>query len=128
MDRPRALTLSVQANSAEQLRKLLELAIYELDRATGGSSKAWAAHEGEVVTGEVMGTMGSYRFDYMLGSPAFIELRNKLLEDGYQEVATFGLEDYDLYQHPQTKHCLRLYFNPAELRDHEENPSPKPLF
>jgi hypothetical protein len=128
MDRPRALTLSIQANNAEQLRKLLELALYELDCAIGESSKTWAAREGEVVAGEVTGTMGRYRFDYMLGSPAFVECRKKLLEEGYQEEATFGLDDYDLYRHPETGHGLRLYFNPAEVRDHEESPSPKPLF
>ncbi|MDD0843370.1 hypothetical protein [Pseudomonas sp. Gutcm_11s] len=122
MDKPRSLNLSIRSGSSEQLRKLLELALYELDRAVhGNSSLAWAAAEGEVISGAVEGTMGSYRFDYLLGTPELVECRKQLLDDGFKLATVRDLSfDYDLYEHPESKQKKRLYFDPVEIKDHED--------
>ncbi|WP_405119229.1 hypothetical protein [Pseudomonas leptonychotis] len=119
------MNLSIRANSDAQLHKLLELALFELDRAVHGDNRlVWASSEGEVVTGSTEGTMGSYRFDYLLGTPELVECREKLLEDGFQLSTVRDLSfDYDLYEHPESNQKKRLYFNPAEIREHEEGPT-----
>ncbi|RRV28591.1 hypothetical protein EGJ23_04210 [Pseudomonas sp. o96-267] len=117
------MNLSIQANSEEQLRKLLDLAISELDRIFKGKHHTWATEEGAVVEAKVDGTMGSFHLGYMLGTPALVECRSQLLKDGYrlQESTAFGLDDFDVYEHPETGDTKRLYHNPAKVTDHRAN-------
>lgn len=123
VENPRSLNLNIQASSQEQLKKLLDLAISELERAFAGKDLTWSYPEGSVVNSEVSGTMGSFCLEYMLGSPALVECRNQLLQDGYQrnESAAFSLADYDVYEHAETGDKKRLYHKTAEVKDHTDN-------
>lgn len=124
VDNPRSLSLNIQAGSQDQLKKLLDLAISELERVFAGKNLTWSHPEGSVVNSEMSGTMGSFQLDYMLGSQELVERRNQLLQDGYQlnETSAFGLEDYDVYEHVETGDKKRLYPKTAELKDHGDNP------
>lgn len=66
MSRPRALTITVEAKSDEHLRKLLELALFDLGKLQ--EDVAWYRGEGESVPMSMTGDMGCYRLEYKLGS------------------------------------------------------------
>lgn len=126
--RKRSLTLSIEANSEEELDKLLEMAVFELAQARklGSPHHLLDREDGEVVSFELSGTMGGYKLLYALGCPEIVELRNQLLTDGYQ-LATepdWVLGRFAVYAHPDGRE-MRLHINPPAITEHDPSePTP----
>lgn len=116
MSNPRSLTITVEAKSDEHLRKLLELAMFDLSKMHESFRDA---EEGDSIPSSMEGDMGHYRLDYQLGTHAFIAAHKNLMEQGYRFVETtdWKTEDYNLYQHAEHP-PLRLYLNSALITDH----------
>lgn len=118
MSKLRALTITVEAKSGEHLRKLLELALFDLDKLQ--EDDAWYRGEGESVPASMAGDMGFYRLEYKLGSHALIAAHQELVEQGYRKVETteWRTDNYSVYEHSE-KAQLRLYLGSAETREHD---------
>ncbi|WP_410481723.1 hypothetical protein ACJ70E_08770 [Pseudomonas plecoglossicida] len=117
MGNPRSLTITVEAKSDEHLRKLLDLAVFDLSKM---HENLRAEAEGGSIPLTMAGDMGSYRLDYHLGSHAFIAAHRNLIEQGYSLVETtdWKTDDYSLYQHAENP-PLRLYLNSALIGEHD---------
>ncbi|MBI6799154.1 hypothetical protein [Pseudomonas syringae] len=118
MNKPRALTITVEAKSDEHLRKLLELALFDLNKLQ--EDVAWRRDEGESIPTSMTGGMGCYRLEYKLGSHALIAAHEELVEQGYRKVETteWKTDNYSIYDHTE-KAPLRLYLSSAETREHD---------
>ncbi|MEW5547090.1 hypothetical protein [Pseudomonas soli] len=116
MSNPRSLTITVEAKSDEHLRKLLELAIFDLSQM---HEAIRGAEEGESIPSTMEGDMGHYRLDYRLGTHTFIAAHRGLTDQGYSFVETtdWKTEDYNLYRHDEHP-PVRLYLNSAQVTDH----------
>lgn len=111
----RSLVLSVEAESDEHLEKLLELALFEL-KATR-NKKGWFSPVGSTLSLEIEGTMGKYKLDYTKGSKEIVELRSKLLSDGYEtSVESEVMDLYATYKSPE-KPNLNLYYDPPKIAE-----------
>lgn len=77
---PRALTITLEAKSDEHLRKLLELALFDLDKVR---ENAWPLPPGSSVPASMKGDMGSYQLEYKVGTHELIAEHQKLIEEGY---------------------------------------------
>lgn len=115
-DKRRALTLSIDANSAEDMQMLLKQALYEIEQLlplpTDASSeeKARSAYKailspsrggGRVTTGHTQGSIGSYEFSYTHSSREYKTLEDQLLEQGYKLKNEAGfLSGMEFYAHP----------------------------
>lgn len=115
-DKRRALTLTIDANSAEDMKMLLQQALYEIDQLLplppGASSEQVArsaykailspSQGGERVTkGHTQGSIGSYEFSFVHSSREFKACEDQLLEQGYELASTrdfFSGEEF--YVHP----------------------------
>ncbi|WP_149087301.1 hypothetical protein [Pseudomonas prosekii] len=124
MSYSRALTITVEGKSDEHLRKLLELALFDLDKL---QTETWDRPEGESIPLCMAGDMGSYKLEYKLGSHALISAHERLTEQGYKRIETteWKTDNYSVYEH-STQPSLRLYLSSAQvgehdLEDHEEN-------
>lgn len=117
MSNPRALTLNIEAVSDEHLRKLLELALFDLSKINESSR---SVEEGDSLLLSMDGDMGGYKLEYKLGTHALIEQHQKLLDRGYQRVETTELrtENYSLYEHV-SEPALRLYLTSAQITNHD---------
>lgn len=117
MSNPRALTINIEAISAEHLRKLLELALFDLDKL---KEAAWSEDEGESIPLSMAGDMGSYRLEYKLGTHALIAEHQSLLGQGYTKIETssWRKDNYSLYEHAE-KAPVRLYLTSAQLTSHD---------
>lgn len=125
MSQPRALTITVEGKSDEHLRKLLELALFDLDQLQ--QEDAWHRGEGESVSASMAGDMGHYVVDYKIGTHAVAAAHEDLVAKGYRRTETtkWGTNKYSVYEHSELP-ALRLYLNTAEmgehdLEEHEEN-------
>ncbi|WP_122276053.1 hypothetical protein [Pseudomonas syringae group genomosp. 3] len=124
MSKLRALTITVEAKSGEHLRKLLELALFDLDKLQEDDiwyrGEGEGEGEGESVTASMAGDMGCYRLEYKLGSHAFIAAHEELIEQGYRKVETtkWKTENYSVYEHSE-KASKRLYLGSAETGEHD---------
>lgn len=116
MSQPRSLTITVEAISEEHMRKLLELALFELSKVY---ENTWDMAEGESVPLAMAGDMGSYKLEYQLGSYGFIAAHKNLIEQGYSlDPSTHWItKDYNLYRHAE-KPPLRLYLNSGLAGEH----------
>ena len=114
----RALTISVEAQSEEHLKKLLELALFELDKV-GEDSRSMLG--GSTIPLNMEGTMGHYSLQYKLGSHELIQAQEKLIEHGYVRVegANWIYQEYSVFTHP-SEQAVRLYFSSAEVIEHDE--------
>lgn len=125
MSQPRALTITVEGKSDEHLRKLLELALFDLDQLQ--QEDAWHRGEGESVSASMAGDMGHYVVDYKIGTHAAAAAHEDLVAKGYKRTETtkWGTNNYSVYEHSELP-PLRLYLNTAEtgehdLENHEDN-------
>lgn len=125
MSQPRALTITVEGKSDEHLRKLLELALFDLDQLQ--QEDAWHRGEGESVSASMAGDMGHYVVDYKIGTHAVAAAHEDLVAKGYKRTETtkWGTNKYSVYEHSELP-PLRLNLNNAEtgehdLEEHEEN-------
>jgi len=99
VDRRRALTLTIDANSAQDMKMLLKQALYEIDqllplpndsspeeRARSAYMKILSPSMGgaRVARGHTQGSIGSYEFSYIHSSREYKALEDQLLEQGYQ--------------------------------------------
>ena len=118
MSKLRALTITVEAKSDEHLRKLLELALFDLDKLQ--EDDTWYRGEGESVPASMAGDMGFYKLEYKLGSHAFIAAHEALIRQGYRKVETtkWKTDNYSVYEHSE-KSQQRLYLGSAETREHD---------
>lgn len=118
MRNPRALTLSIEAESDEHLRKLLELALFDLDKVI---EKSRDREEGESVPFAMAGDMGSYQVEYKLGAHAAVAAHTSLLEQGYErrESATWTGQQYNVYGHAEQA-AVRLYLDDGRITGHDE--------
>lgn len=114
-DPRRALTLTIDANSAENMQMLLTQALYEINQllplppeaspeqknqASKRITQVWASGD-RVTAGHSQGSIGSYDFSFVHSSREFKALEDQLLEQGYKlkkTRETFLGEDY--YVHP----------------------------
>ncbi|YCH22952.1 hypothetical protein M1D96_05435 [Pseudomonas sp. D1-3] len=117
MSNPRALTLNIEAISDEHLRKLLELALFDLDKLR---EKAWVEEEGESLPLSMAGDMGRYSLEYKFGTHELIAEHQKLIEQGYRRVETssWKTDNYSLYEHSE-KEPVRLYLTSALVTSHD---------
>ena len=117
MEKHRALTLSLEAESADHLRKLLELALFDLDKLIAKSSER---EEGAVVPVAMAGDMGNYQIVYKLGSHAVTAAHSSLLEQGYwcSESANWTGQLYSVYEHGEQA-AVRLYLDDARVTEHD---------
>ncbi len=113
----RALTISLEAESVEHLRKLLELALFDLDKLI---EKSLDREEGESVPVAMAGDMGSYQVIYKLGSHAAVAAHASLLQQGYEcsESANWTGQCYSVYGHTEQA-SVRLYFDDGRITDHD---------
>lgn len=118
MSKVRALTITVEAKSDEHLRKLLELALFDLGKLQEGAARYRG--EGESVPASMAGGMGCYRLEYKLGSHALIDAHEELVGQGYRKVEAteWKTDTYSVYEHAE-KVTLRLYFSSAETTEHD---------
>lgn len=118
MSKLRALTIEIEAKSDEHLRKLLEMALFDLDKLQ--KDVAWLRDEGEAVPTSMAGDMGCYQLEYKLGSHALIAAHKELVEQGYRKVETteWKTDNYSVYEHTE-KASLRLYLSSAETAEHD---------
>ncbi|WP_236185692.1 hypothetical protein [Pseudomonas juntendi] len=118
MRNPRALTVSLEAESVEHLRKLLELALFDLDKVI---EKSGDREEGESVPIAMAGDMGSYKIVYKLGSHAAVDAHAGLLEQGYErrESARWTGRGYNVYRHAEQA-AVRLYIDDGRITEHDE--------
>lgn len=117
MSYSRTLTITVEGKSDEHLRKLLELALFDLGKL---QADTWNRPEGESIPLCMAGDMGSYRLEYKLGSHALIAAHERLIEQGYKWIETtdWKNDNYSVYEH-STLPPLRLYLNSAQTREHD---------
>lgn len=117
MSNPRALTLNIEAVSDEHLRKLLELALFDLSKINEGCRPE---EEGDSLLLSMDGDMGGYKLEYKLGTHALIDQHQKLIERGYRRVETTELrtDNYSFYEHA-TEPPLRLYLASAQITSHD---------
>lgn len=118
MENQRALTISLEAESTDHLRKLLELALFDLDKLI---EKSRDREEGAVVPVAMAGDIGNYQIVYKLGSHAVVAAHASLLEQGYwcSEPANWTGERYSVYEHA-AQTTVRLYLDEARITDHDE--------
>lgn len=114
---PRALTITLEAKSDEHLKKLLELALFDLDKV---QQAAWNLAEGDSVPASMAGDMGSYHLEYKLGTHELVAAHGKLLEQGYRKVESteWETENYSWFDHPD-KAPMRVYQDSAETVEHD---------
>lgn len=117
MSNPRSLTITIEAISDEHLRKLLELAIFDLSKI---QENTWDMKEGASIPLTMTGDMGNYRLEYQLGSHEFIAAHRNLIEQGYSLVETtdWKTNGYSVYQHAENP-PLRLYLTSAQIGEHD---------
>ena len=112
----RALTLSIDAHSPDDMVMLLRQAMYELEKllplprgASVGeqNSRSMAdvlgpSNPATVVKGSSVGTIGTYSFEFHRNSREYTQLENKLLSEGFtrvQRTDTWHFGDL-VYTHP----------------------------
>lgn len=114
-DKRRALTLTIDANSEQDMQMLLQQALYEIGRLLplppGASPEevsrdahrrmttSWPSGERET-KGHTQGSIGSYEFSFVRSSRGFKALEDQLLEQGYELRESQQIFDADFYAHP----------------------------
>lgn len=118
MSKPRALTITVEGKSDEHLRKLLELALFDLDQLQ--QEDTWHRDEGESVSASMAGDMGHYMVEYKIGTHALAAAHEDLVAKGYKRTETteWGTNNYSVYEHNELV-ALRLYLSSAQTAEHD---------
>lgn len=113
----RSLTLTIEAETAEDMVVLLRQALYEINKnlppppdAPIEERNAYSVgrlysktSRDKRLVGHTSGSMGSYSFEFFKCARLFYELEQQLLSQGYFEDPTedWGNLDRHLYAHPE---------------------------
>nr|WP_314529272.1 hypothetical protein [uncultured Pseudomonas sp.] len=112
-----ALTINVEGKSAEHLRKLLELALFELQELQQNTRRKC---EGDILPLQMSGNMGSYTLEYKLGSHALVAAQADLIAQGYRKTDTteWRTENYSVFEHDD-RAPIRLYLESIRVDEHD---------
>lgn len=112
-----SLTINVEGKSAEHLKKLLELALFELQEL---QQRTRRKREGDTLPLQMSGDMGSYTLEYKLGSHALVAAQADLIAQGYQKIDTteWRTENYSVFEHDD-KPPVRLYLESIRVEEHD---------
>lgn len=112
-----SLTINVEGKSAEHLRKLLELALFELQEL---QQRTWRKRDGDSLPLQMSGDMGSYTLEYKLGSHALVAAQADLIAQGYRktDVTEWETENYSVFEHDD-KPAVRLYLESVRVGEHD---------
>lgn len=124
MSKIHSLTINVEGKSAEHLKKLLELALFELQELQQQSGRK---RDGDSLPLQMSGDMGSYTLEYKLGSHALVAAQADLIAQGYRktDVTEWRTDNYSVFEHDD-KPPVRLYLESVrvdehDVEDHEKN-------
>lgn len=117
MSKTRSITLNAEGKSSEHLKKLLELALFDLQETEKSTGYKTA---GDCLPVSMSGDMGSYTLEYKLGSHALTTAQAELVAQGYQktDVSDKGAEDYAVFEHDD-KPPVRLYLESVQIGEHD---------
>lgn len=118
MSKIRSITLNVEGKSSEHLKKLLELALFDLQETEKSTGFKTA---GDCLPVNMSGDMGSYTLEYKLGSHALITAQAELVAQGYQKTDVSDKcveENYAVFVHDD-KPPVRLYFESVQIGEHD---------
>lgn len=130
-DKRRALTLTIDTNSSEDMQMLLKQALYEINQLLplpkdATSSQIQQANEkviqvstsGERITqGHTQGSLGKYNFSFFHSSREFKALEDQLLEQGYKlQKLQYAFSEKEQYVHPSLPTKI-ITGNPLEIKD-----------
>ncbi|SDT41165.1 hypothetical protein SAMN05216598_5556 [Pseudomonas asplenii] len=112
-----SLTINVEGKSAEHLKKLLELALFELQEL---QQRSWRKSDGDSVPLKMSGDMGCYTLEYKLGSHALVAAQADLVAQGYRktDVTEWRTENYSVFEHDD-KPPVRLYLESVRVDEHD---------
>lgn len=130
-DKRRALTLTIDANSSEDMQMLLKQALYEINQllplppdassvqirqANEKVGQIWASGE-RITKGHTQGSLGSYDFSFFHSSREFKALEDQLLEQGYKlQKLQYALSEMEQYVHPSLPPKI-IAGNPPAIED-----------
>ncbi len=115
MTNPVSIQLTVHAESSDDLDELLRLALHNVAKLR---SDNWHVAVGEVVTGKMAGSLGSYEATFSNGSPALVALHQELVDSGYQYLPMLSCESYGIYA-AEGMSDKKLIFHPPSIVDHD---------
>ena len=117
MSKIHSLTINVEGKSAEHLKKLLELALFELQELQQQSGRK---RDGDSLPLHMSGDMGSYTLEYKLGSHALVAAQADLIAQGYRktDVTEWRTDNYSVFEHDD-KPPVRLYLESVRVDEHD---------
>ncbi|MBN2976827.1 hypothetical protein D3C77_398110 [compost metagenome] len=117
MSKIHSLTINVEGKSAEHLKKLLELALFELQELQQQSGRK---RDGDSLPLQMSGDMGSYTLEYKLGSHALVAAQADLIAQGYRktDVTEWRTDNYSVFEHDD-KPPVRLYLESVRVDEHD---------
>ncbi|XSS65207.1 hypothetical protein ACP9OK_09590 [Pseudomonas sp. B11] len=117
MSKIHSLTINVEGKSAEHLKKLLELALFELQELQQQSGRK---RDGDSLPLQMSGNMGSYTLEYKLGSHALVAAQADLIAQGYRktDVTEWRTDNYSVFEHDD-KPPVRLYLESVRVDEHD---------
>ncbi|RON08511.1 hypothetical protein BK659_14065 [Pseudomonas brassicacearum] len=117
MSKIHSLTINVEGKSAEHLKKLLELALFELQELQQQSGRK---RDGDSLPLQMSGDMGSYTLEYKLGSHALVAAQADLIAQGYRktDVTEWRTDNYSVFEHDD-KPPVRLYLESVRVEEHD---------
>ncbi len=130
-DQHRALTLTIDANSAEDMQMLLKQALYEINQLLPQPSDASSAQIRQaaargalallgyerVTKGHTTGSLGSYEFSFIHSSREFKALEDQLLAQGYElKKSSKSFLGADYYEHPSLPPMV-ITGDPFEIKE-----------
>ncbi|MFK3606643.1 hypothetical protein A7D21_00610 [Pseudomonas sp. AP19] len=117
MSKIHSLTINVEGKSAEHLKKLLELALFELQEL---QQQSWRKRDGDSLPLQMSGDMGCYVLEYKLGSHALVAAQADLIAKGYRktDVTEWRTENYSVFEHDH-KPPVRLYLETVRVDEHD---------
>ncbi|MBI6671334.1 hypothetical protein YA0637_07215 [Pseudomonas syringae] len=117
MSNVHSLTINVEGKSAEHLKKLLELALFELQEL---QKRSWRKRDGDSLTLQMSGDMGCYTLEYKLGSHTLVAAQADLIAQGYRKtyVTEWRTENYSVFEHDD-KPPVRLYLESVRVDEHD---------
>jgi hypothetical protein len=117
MSKIHSLTINVEGKSAEHLKKLLELALFELQEL---QQQSGGKRDGDSLPLQMSGDMGSYTLEYKLGSHALVAAQADLIAQGYRktDVTEWKTDNYSVFEHDD-KPPVRLYLESVRVDEHD---------
>lgn len=117
MSKIHSLTINVEGKSAEHLKKLLELALFEFEEL---QQQSWRKRDGDSLALQMSGDMGNYTLEYKLGSHALVAAQADLIAQGYRktDVTEWRTENFSVFEHDD-KPPVRLYLDSVRVDEHD---------